>query len=39
MADKKKSTVETVWEIAEPIAEKLGLILWDVRFLKEGTDW
>ena len=39
MADKKKSTVETVWEIAEPIAEKLGLILWDVRFVKEGTDW
>lgn len=39
MAGKKKSTVETVWEIAEPIAESLGLILWDVRFLKEGTDW
>lgn len=39
MAGKKKSTVETVWELAEPIAKGLGLILWDVRFLKEGTDW
>lgn len=39
MAEKKKSTVETVWELAEPIAQSLGLILWDVRFVKEGTDW
>lgn len=39
MAEKKKSTVEAVWELAEPIAESLGLILWDVRFVKEGTDW
>lgn len=39
MAEKKKNTVSLVWELAEPIAEDLGLILWDVRFLKEGTDW
>lgn len=39
MAEKKKSTVSVVWDLAEPIAENLGLILWDVRFLKEGTDW
>lgn len=39
MAEKKKSTVSVVWELAEPIAKGLGLILWDVRFLKEGTDW
>lgn len=39
MAEKKKSTVEAVWELAAPIAESLGLILWDVRFVKEGTDW
>ena len=39
MAEKKKNTVEVVWELAEPIAKKLGLILWDVRFLKEGADW
>ena len=39
MAEKKKSTVEVVWEIAEPLAQELGLILWDIRFLKEGADW
>lgn len=35
----KKNTASVVWDIAEPIAEKLGLILWDVRFQKEGTRW
>lgn len=39
MAEKKKNTVETVWAIAEPLAAQLGLILWDVRFVKEGTEW
>ena len=34
-----KNTVEIVWELAEPLAEKLGLVLWDVRFVKEGSDW
>ncbi len=28
-----------VWQIAEPIAEKLGVEIWDIRFLKEGSDW
>ena len=28
-----------VWDIAEPIANELGLKLWDVRFLKEGAEW
>lgn len=35
----KKNTASVVWDIAAPIAEKLGLILWDVRFQKEGTRW
>ncbi|MBQ8575846.1 MAG: ribosome maturation factor RimP [Clostridia bacterium] len=41
MASKGKggSTVNTVWQIAEPIAESLGLELWDIRFEKEGADW
>ncbi len=34
-----KSTVETVLEIAQPIAAELGLMIWDVRFAKEGTQW
>ena len=41
MASKGKggSTVNTVWNIAEPIAKQLGLRLWDVRFEKEGANW
>lgn len=38
MAEKKKNTVTAVWELAEPIAKELGLVLWDVRFLKEGVN-
>ena len=32
------NTVKTVWDIVEPFAEELGLIIWDVRFLKEGCE-
>lgn len=39
MAEKKKNTVSVVWDIAQPLAEELGLRLWDVRFLKEGVNW
>ena len=33
------ATVSAVWEIAEPIAQSIGLELWDVRFEKEGASW
>ena len=33
------NTVAAVWEIAAPIAEQLGLDIWDIRFVKEGADW
>ncbi len=41
MAAKKKggNTVALVRQLAEPIARDLGLMLWDVRFVKEGADW
>ena len=41
MAGKKHggNTVASVTSIAKPIAERLGLILWDVRFVKEGASW
>lgn len=39
MAEKKKNTVALIWDIAKPIADELGLILWDVRFQKEGVNW
>ena len=36
---KGKNTVSLVWEMAEPLAQEIGLSIWDVRFLKEGADW
>ncbi len=35
----KKNTASLVWDLAKPIADSLGLILWDVKFLKEGNRW
>ena len=41
MAEKRKggNVVNTVWDIDEPLAKQRGLILWDVRFVKEGANW
>ena len=41
MAAKGKggNTVAAVWEIAAPVAEQLGLSIWDIRFQKEGVSW
>ena len=33
------NTVAAVWTIAQPIAQQLGLTLWDIRFVKEGASW
>ena len=33
------NTVALCTRLAQPVAEELGLILWDVRFVKEGADW
>ncbi len=33
------STVSVCRALAEPVAAELGLMLWDVRFVKEGTMW
>jgi len=38
----KKSTgktTEIVYHLAKPIADRLGLTIWDVRFRKEGASW
>ena len=35
----KGNTVAKVTEIVAPYAEELGLDIWDIRFVKEGTDW
>lgn len=40
MANQKKpNTVQRVREIAAPIAAERGLEIWDIRYLKEGSDW
>ena len=39
MSKAKKSVAEAVTEIALPIAKELGLELWDVKFLKEGSNF
>lgn len=33
------NTVNNVWNLAKPIADSLGLSIWDVRFVKEGSQW
>lgn len=35
----KPNVVGIVRAMAEPVAESLGLRLWDVRFVKEGASW
>ena len=37
--NKKSNTVDAVSELIAPIVEKMGLTLWDVRFVKEGALW
>ena len=34
----KKNIAGTVREIAEPLAESFGYILWDVEYVREGAD-
>ena len=36
---KGDNTVAAVWALAEPLAQQLGLTLWDIRFVKEGASW
>lgn len=33
------NTVQAVTALCEPIAEQLGVSIWDVRFEKEGAGW
>ncbi len=40
MAKNKGGNVyAAVMKVAQPIAQELGLEIWDIRFLKEGSDW
>lgn len=33
------SVVNVVWKLAEPIANNLDLKIWDIKFLKEGSNY
>ena len=35
----KNEIIKTVWDMAKPITDELGLTLWDVRFEKEGANY
>jgi len=35
----KNQIISTVWDAALPLAEELGLILWDVQYVKEGASY
>lgn len=35
---KQKNIAETAWDIAAPLAEQFGYIIWDVEYIKEGAD-
>ena len=37
MANNAKSVAAKVWELAEPLAEEIGIWVWDVDFVKEGA--
>lgn len=34
----KKNTAQTVWELLTPVAESLGLQIWDVEYVREAGD-
>lgn len=34
----KKNVAETVRELAQPLADEFGYILWDVEYVREGAD-
>ena len=36
---KNGATEQKVYALAAPLAESLGLVIWDVRFEKEGASW
>ena len=34
-----KNVASTVTALAEPLADELGYFIWDVDYVKEGTEW
>ena len=38
-SNKKKGTASAMWELVQTIVEGFDLVLWDVRYEKEGSQW
>lgn len=36
---KSGSTVDKVYELAKPLADEIGVDIWDIRYEKEGSNW
>jgi ribosome maturation factor RimP len=36
---KSGNTVDKVYELAKPLADELGIDIWDIRYEKEGSNW
>ncbi len=36
---KPKNIASTVTKLLSPVIEELGYLLWDIEYLKEGTEW
>ena len=34
-----KNIAETVWDFLLPVVNRLGYYLWDVEYVKEGSEW
>ncbi|MBP3919555.1 MAG: ribosome maturation factor RimP [Clostridia bacterium] len=34
-----RNVAGVVWDLIEPIAEELGYVIWDVEFVREGSEW
>ena len=34
-----KKITDQVWALAQPVAERFGLRIWDVEYVREGADW
>lgn len=35
----KRSVASAVWELAKPVCDECGVILWDVEYVREGADF
>lgn len=39
MSKEKVRVVDKVYQIVKPISDELGLDIWDIKYIKEGSEW